>query len=186
MKRAQRRMPGAAAALAIGVVIGWGLDHLPRPVPVARAHGGDRWGDSIVTTGPVLLRYDEGAKVQIPLEAVYYLDYKAGRLLATVPSFRQSFGPARLLDKFAERDLAADFKIDVENGPRPHFLMATGALGAYSDGWAPLYVVETVTNQVAVYKIQQQQVGAVSKPKFELVEIRPVGPGEAPAAAAQR
>lgn len=185
MTRSQRRVPGAVT-LAIGVVIGWGLDHLPSPSPVVRAHGGDRWGDSIVATGPVLVRYDEGTKVQIPLEAIYYLDYKAGRLLATVPAFRQSFGPAKLLDTFAERDLAADFKIDVDNGPKPHFLMTTGSLGAYSDGWAPLYVFESTTNQVAVYKIQQQMVGAVSRPKFELIEIRPIGPALAAAATAPR
>ena len=30
-------------------------------------------------------------------------------------------------------------------GPRPHFLMTTGALGQYSEGWAPLFVFETTT-----------------------------------------
>ena len=54
------------------------------------AGAGDRSGESIVATGPVLVRYDEAAKAPIPLEAVYFLDYKGGRLLATVPTFRQT------------------------------------------------------------------------------------------------
>jgi hypothetical protein len=169
-----RRIPGALA-LAIGVAIGWGLDHIPNAQSVVRAHGGDRWGDSILTTGPVLVRYNEGTKVQLALDAIYYLDYKAGRLLATVPAFQQSFGPAKMLDNFAERDLVADFKLDADNGPRPHFLMTTGALGTYNEGWSPLYVFESTTNQVAIYKVQQQTVGATSQPKFELVEIRSIG-----------
>ncbi len=82
---------------------------------------------------------------------------------------------------FAERDLPTDFKIDLGRTKiRPHWLMTTGALGAYSDGWAPLYVFETITGQVAVYKIEQQQVGISSRPKFELVEIRPIRPGTVP------
>ena len=44
----------------------------------------------------------------------------------------------------------------------PKFKMTTGALGAYSEGWAPLYVFETVTNQVAVYRVSQQSVGTVT------------------------
>ena len=107
----------------------------------------------------MLVRYNEGTKVQIPQDALYYLDYKGGRLLATIPSFRQSVGATQMLDRFAERDLVADFKIDLDNGPRPHFLMTTGALGSYSEGWAPLFVFESTTNQVAVYKLTQQNGG---------------------------
>ena len=60
-----------------------------RPAPL-RAGAGDRSGESIVATGPVLVRYDEGVKSPMPLDAVYFLDYKAGRLLATIPTYRQS------------------------------------------------------------------------------------------------
>lgn len=172
MMTAPRRLP-SALVLTIGLALGWVMGHVPAPMAnKVQASGGDRSGESIVATGPILLRYNEGTKVQIPLDAIYYLDYKGGRLLATVPSYRQSFGPAKLLDEFAERDLVADFKLDLDNGPRPHFLMTTGALGTYSDGWAPLFVFETTTNQVAVYKVAQQMVGAQSVPKFELVELR--------------
>ena len=115
-----------------------------------------------MATGPVMIRYDEGNKVQIPLEALYFLDYKGGRLIGTIPSIHQTVGARATSDAFAERDLVADFKLDLDNGPRPHFLMTTGSLGSYSAGWAPLYVFETTTNQLAVYRIQQQTVGTTA------------------------
>jgi len=161
--------------LAAGVIIGWGVASVPGPRAIVLANGGDRSGESMIATGPVLVRYDEGRKVQISQDALYYLDYGSGHLFATVPSFRQSSGPAKVLDNFAERDLVADFKIDLDNGARPRFMMTTGALGAYSEGWAPLFVFETTTNQVAAYKVQQQTVGLTTKHKFELIEIRPIG-----------
>ena len=76
--------------LGLGLVLGWGLARI-RPAPL-RAAGGDRSGESIVATGPVMVRYDEGIKIQIPQDALYYLDYKGGRLLATVPSIHQTVG----------------------------------------------------------------------------------------------
>ncbi len=168
-----RRGIPSAITLAFGLALGWGWASLPRPV--ARASGGDRWGESILMSGPVLVRYNEGTKVQIPQDALYYLDYKGGRLLATIPSFRhQSPEAIKMLDRFAERDLVADFKIDLDNGPRPHFLMTTGALGSYSEGCSPLFVFESTTNQVAVYTLTQQTVGICSQPNFELVELRSI------------
>jgi hypothetical protein len=158
-------------ALLVGVFLGWALASF-RPTPL-HAGAGDRSGEAIVATGPVLLRYDEGAKAAIPLDAIYLLDYKGGRLLATVPSFRQTASSTRIIDSFEERDLVADFRLDLDTGPRPRFLMTTGSLGAYTVGWAPLYVFETTTNQVAVYRMQaQQKTGASSRARFELVEVR--------------
>jgi hypothetical protein len=179
----ERSRSSTAAALAAGVVLGWILASFPRPTPTIRAEGGDRWGDTIVATGPVMIRYDERLKTALKQDALYYLDYRGGRLIGTIPSFHQSAGGARLIDTFAERDLVADFKLDAEAGPRPHFLMTTCELGAYSLGWAPLMVFETTSNQVATYRLQQQTVGTSTKPVFELVEVRSVAaPVAAPAA----
>src|SRR5271170_7056576 len=75
------RVP-TALALLMGVFLGWGLSSF-RPVPL-RASAGDRSGEAIVATGPILMQYDETAKAVIPLEALYFLDYKGGRLLGTV------------------------------------------------------------------------------------------------------
>jgi hypothetical protein len=134
-----------------------------------------------VATGPSLIRYDEGRKIQVPLEALYFLDYKAAKLVGTVPSLRQTTGNSRYLGAFAERDLVADFKLDLDNGPRPHFLMTTGSLGTYSGGWAPLYVFETTSNQLAVYRIQQQTVGTTANTSLELLEVRPLSRTAEPA-----
>lgn len=158
------------ALLVLGLLLGWGLANI-RPAQI-RAGGGDRSGESIVATGPILIRYDEGNKVQIPLEALYLLDYKGGRLLGTVPSLHGTVGTSRYIGAFAERDLVADFKLDLDNGPRPHFLMTTGSLGSYSAGWAPLYVFETTTNQLAIYRIHQQTVGTTASARLELIELR--------------
>jgi hypothetical protein len=167
-----------ALTLAAGVVLGWGFT-VSRP-PALRASGGDRWDESILTSGPTFVRYNEGSKVQVAQDAIYFLDYRAGKLVATIPTIRQSVGPAKVIEGFAERDLVADFHLDVDTGPRPHFLMTTGSMssgagGAYGDGWAPLFVLETTTRQVAAYKIQQQTIGAASQPRLELMEVRPFG-----------
>ncbi len=175
MVLSRSRIP-SAVFLVVGLLMGWGLATI-RPAQV-RAGGGDRSGDSIVATGPVLIRYDEGSKVQIPLEAIYLLDYKSGRLLGTVPSLHGTVGTSRYLGPFAERDLVADFKVDLDNGPRPHFVMTTGALGAYSAGWAPLYVFETTTSQLVIYRILQQTVGTTASTRLELVEKRSLAKGE--------
>jgi hypothetical protein len=156
--------------LVLGSLLGCGLANI-RPAQI-RAGGGDRSGESIVATGPVMVRYDEGNKVQIPLEALYVLDYKGGRLMGTIPSHHQTVGGTQYFGPFAERDLVADFKLDLDNGPRPHFLMTTGSLGTYNAGWAPLYVFETSTSQLAIYRIHQQSVGTAARARFELIEMR--------------
>ena len=160
-----------ALALVAGLVMGFALASW-RPIPL-HAGAGDRSGESIVATGPVLVRYDEAAKGPIALDAVYFLDYKGGRLLGAVPAYQQTNTSTRLIESFSERDLVADFKLDLDTGPRPRFLMTTGSLGPYSDGWAPLYVFETNTSQVAIYRMQvQYTIGKTSRPRFDLVEVR--------------
>jgi hypothetical protein len=167
------RIPTIAGAIA-GVFLGWILASF-RPAPL-RASAGDRAGESVVATGPIMVRFDEGTKSAIPTDALYYLDYKRGRLLATIPTYRQTTKALNLIDTFEERDLVADFKLDLDTGQRPRFLMTTGSLGAYTEGWAPLYVFETTTNQLAIYRLQTQQtVGKPSRSRFELVELRSIG-----------
>jgi hypothetical protein len=158
-------------ALGAGVVLGWALSAF-HATPM-QASAGDRGGECVVATGPVLQQYDDNTKAAIPLDALYFLDYKGGRLLATVPSFRSDGSNTQLLDRFAERDLVADFKLDLEGGARPRFLMTTGSLGRYSAGWAPLFVFETTTGQVAVYRMQVgQSYGSKEPAQFDLVELR--------------
>lgn len=159
-------------ALGTGIVLGWLLSVFqPRTM---QGSSGDRAGECVLATGPVLQQYDDSTKAPIPLDAVYFLDYKGGRLLATVPSYRAEGTKTRLLDGFAERDLVADFKLDLGRGVRPRFLMTTGSLGRFSAGWAPLYVFETTTGQVAVYRMQVGgSYGSSAPGQFELLEVRP-------------
>jgi hypothetical protein len=172
----QIRMPTVLTVLC-GVVLGWTLAGI-RPTPL-RASAGDRWGDSVVATGPVMIRFDEGTKSAVATDALYFLDYTGARLLATIPTYRQTTKSLNLIDGFEERDLIADFKLDLD-GPNksPHFLMTTGSLGAYTEGWAPLYVFETTTRRVGIYRLQTQQtVGKPTRPRFELVELRSFAAG---------
>jgi hypothetical protein len=166
-------------ALLIGAFVGWALASF-RPTPL-HAGAGDRSGEAIVASGPVLVRYDETAKGPLALDALYFLDYKAGRLIATVPTYQQTNSSMHVLDTFTERDLVSDFKLDLDTGPRPRFLMTTGSLGPYTSGWAPLYVFETTTNQVGVYRMQVQlTIGKASKPTFDMIELRSYGKTGAP------
>lgn len=141
--------------------------------PAAHAAGGagDRLGETIIATGPVLVLFDEASKAAIPLDALYILDYKSGRLRASLPTFRQSTASTTIIESFLDRDLATDFKIDLDRGPRPHFLMTTGSLGPFTAGWAPLYVIETATNQLGVYRLNIQTTPGRSGPsQFELLQ----------------
>ena len=163
-----------------GLVMGWALAS-PRWQPLRASSEGRAGGDEpLLATGPAFLTYNEGAKTQVAQDAVYYLDYRAGKLLATIPQVKPSGSGGKLIDAFAERDLVADFKLDNTPGPQPHFLMTTGSISTgsnnrYGDGWAALYVVETTTRQIAAYKVDQTQVGARSKLKFEILDVRPLG-----------
>lgn len=160
-----------ALALGTGIVLGWLLAAFqPRSM---QGSSGDRAGECVLATGPVLQQYDDSTKASIPLDAVYFLDYKGGRLLATIPTYRAEGTKTQILDGFAERDLVADFKLDLGAGARPRFLMTTGSLGRYSAGWAPLYVFETTSGQVAVYKMQVGGAyGSGAPGQFELLEVR--------------
>lgn len=162
--------------LLAGLGIGWAAAG-GRPQPL-HATGADRWDESILAAGPSFIKYNETSKIQVAQDAIYFLDYRLGKLMATVPSMQQIGGKAKYVQAFAERDLAADFKLDLNSGPKPHFLMTTGSMASvagnsYSDGGAPLFVFETSTRQIGVYKIQQQMIGASSQVRCDLLEMKP-------------
>jgi hypothetical protein len=172
-----------AFVLLVGLIAGWSLS-LVRPTPL-HAGAGDRYEETILATGPVLVRYDEATKSPISLDALYLLDYRGGRLLASLPTYRQSTSSTTIVESFVERDLVADFKLDLDTGRPPHFMMTTGSLGPYTAGWAPLYVVETTSNQMAVYRIHlQESSGKSSRPKFELVQLKSYAESKIPKPAA--
>ena len=87
-----------------------------------------------MATGPVLVRYDNATKAPIPLDALYLLDNRTGRLQASLPIFRQSGQSTTIIESFVARDLAVDFKVDFNRGESPRFLMTTGSLGPHTAG----------------------------------------------------
>ena len=105
------------------------------------------------------VRYNEGTKVQVPQDALYYLDYKAGRLLATVPSF-QPVGRGGQDDRHVRRARPGRRLQDRPGQRTPPPLPDDHRLARQLQrGWSPLFVFESTTNQVAVYKLIQQQSG---------------------------
>lgn len=180
MHRFRRRAALPAIGLAVGLVLGWTFATL-RPVAVLADRGGSS-GEDLIASGPVMIQHDRGNDIQVEHDAVYYLDYKGGRLMASVPSLTRTAGNDRMLETFVERDLVADFHL-APGSAEPHFLMTTGTLGALNGAWAPLYVFETSSKQVAVYRLTPQQVGTVPMPKFELLELKSLAKIPAPSQA---
>lgn len=164
-----RRLPlSFGIVLLAGVGIGWGLAGGGSPRRLL-ANGADRWGDRAIAAGPIAME-PMTRDVYVPLDALYYLNYSTGKLLATVPSIRQVGTGSQVLTDFAERDLLADFA--VKPGTNPRFLMTTTSLGSHGAGWAPLMVIETETGQIATYKVTVQVTAGSTRPVFALLDRR--------------
>lgn len=164
------RMLGTIGATAIGLVIGLALSGGGEPI---RAGGSDRIDDSALAAARIATQQHPTLKTSSPQDVIYYLDYKAGRLLAAVPAYRQFGDRVTILGEFAHRDLVADFRLPA--GVTPHFLMTEAELGVSSPGTA-LFVVETATRQIATYMAEQPFAGSTREhaPKLNLVELRPL------------
>jgi hypothetical protein len=158
--------------LVVGMFLGWII--AGGRTPTLFAHGGDRRGESALLTGPISTEHNERLKVQITNDAIYYLNYSKGLLLTAVPSSQQTSAATNVLSEFAERDLVQDFQLSAQ--AHPHFLMTTGTMGALSDGWAPLYVFETTTGQVGIYRVIPQATATSTKPVFQLLERKRADP----------
>jgi hypothetical protein len=152
--------------LGFGLALGLGIGLTRNQSPALLAGAGDRSGDSVVVTGPISMQVNPGTNVVFRQDALYFLDYKGGRLLASIPEQLQVGGKTQVLGNFAERDLVNDFRLSP--GITPKFLMTVGELGMSGFGWAPLYVFETSSKQVAVYRVQSSGQG----PQFDLLEIK--------------
>lgn len=98
--------------------------------------GNDRFEDYILCTGPVTLQ-----PTRVPLDGVWLLDYRTGRLLGTV--IDRAHGK---IMSWAEVDLVNEFGVPPRQNV--HFLMTTGTI---AEGQAALYVAETSTGKLGVY-----------------------------------
>ncbi|HZT79547.1 MAG TPA: hypothetical protein VFA26_04980, partial [Gemmataceae bacterium] len=97
----------------------------------------DRHEDYVMCTGLVSIR--PGA----PTEGVWLLDYRAGKLLATVIDRSQG-----KIVGWAELDLVAEFNFAPK--ANVHFLMSTGQI---SLSQSALYLAETTTGRIGVYTL---------------------------------
>jgi hypothetical protein len=127
----------AAAALAIGVAVGWTFKSAAPPTPVyaSTAMGADNFA---VATGLV----DEG------IEAFYFLDFLTGTLKATVINTRQAGFAA-----YFEYKISQDFGA----GRSPKYLLVTGEAniprgrGRSQLARSVVYVTEATTGQMVAY-----------------------------------
>lgn len=128
------RMGFLAAGMLLGAVGMLVLNGLPRQAQAATL---DRHEDFIMCTGPVSIYPG------VPLEGVWLLDYKAGKLLGTVIDRTH----AKVIS-WAEVDLVSEFGIEPKQNV--HFMMTTGNI---SPGQAALYLAEVATGKIGVYSM---------------------------------
>lgn len=152
-----------AAGLILGTVLGGGRGR------VLEAGGGDRPDAAIVSAGAIGVERNPQLEVQVDKDAVYYLNYSKGRLLAAVPLQRQTAAATQVLSEFAETDLVRDFRL--APGTNPHFTMTPGRLGiSDGQGAAVLYVFETTTGQLGIYRAEASLTASSSRPLLRLLE----------------
>jgi hypothetical protein len=126
-----------------------------RPVWAAN----DRHEDYIMATGPVTMG------PRITTDAVWLLDYRAGKLLGTIVD--RAFGKVH---NWAEVDLVQQFNIAPKQNV--HFLMTTGTEVA---GQTPLYVTEVNTGRFGIYTMGPRRDGRPGLEIFrhDLTSFRP-------------
>lgn len=161
-----RKLP-TLVTLAIGLALGWALATVS--TPPLRAGGVDRLDDWAVASGRILNQFTGQNRPPLVQDAIYFLNYNGGYLMAAIPAARYGGGGAQVLSDFAERDLMADFQL--APNADAHFLMATGQT---MEGWEPLVVFETKTGQVATYRVTTLSPTQPGKPRFDLLERRPI------------
>lgn len=163
--KSQRKI---AAVFTLGFGVGWATGHLPVPTRGVQALAPENADQSMLTSLVVQMDYNDARKVQIPIEALVYLDYRRGKLVGTIPEQFQIGQQARVLSNFTERDLVEDFQM--EPGKSPRFLVSAISSGAMTDGAQFLAVLEAQSRQTRIYKLGFQQSGVDFKPQFSLVE----------------
>jgi hypothetical protein len=150
-----RRLFWLLAGLVLGVVGAFLYFGATKPAQAATA---DRYEDFILATGRV--SFFPG----FDLDGVWLLDYRTGKLLATVVD--------RLNGKianWAEVDLVTEFGIQPKQNV--HFMMSTGNI---SQGQAALYLAETNTGRFGVYTMgpRPDGRGGVAIRRHDLVLFR--------------
>ncbi len=118
----------------------------------------DRFEDYVLCTGSAAVN------PRVPVDAVWLLDYRAGKLLGTIIDRNQG-----KISGWAEVDLVTEFGLPPRQNV--HFLMTTGMIG---QGQAALYVAETTTGKFAVYTmgVRADNQPGVQIKRHDLVSFR--------------
>jgi hypothetical protein len=123
--------------LFVGLVLGAAGAMLGLSSPqIAQARPNDRFEDYVICTGACAVN------PRSPLDGVWLLDYRTGKLMGTV--IDRNVG-GKILG-WAEVDLTSEFNIAPKQPA--HFMMTTGTITA---GQAALYVAEVTTGKFGVY-----------------------------------
>lgn len=144
--------------VAAGVVIGAVAAGVFLARPKLALAGNDRFEDYIISTGAV------AGPGRNPTDGVWLLDYRSGKLLATV--IDRTTGK---IVGWGEADLVSEFNIAPRQGV--HFVMTTGLV---AHGQSALYIAETTTGKLGVYSIGPRPGGepGVAIIKHDLVNFR--------------
>jgi len=123
--------------LGLGVILGAVGAFFALSSPrTAEARPNDRFEDFVICTGACAVN------PRSPLDGVWLLDYRTGKLMGTVID-RNTGGK---IVGWAEVDLATEFNVAPKSPA--HFLMTTGTITA---GQAALYIAEVTTGKFGVY-----------------------------------
>ena len=128
------RVPASRACwlLVLGLLLGWRMATI-RPAPLAGRRG-DRRANRSWPPARSWSATTRGTRSRSRSRPSITWITRAGGCWRRFPRSIRPSGRRTISSAFAERDLVADFKLDLDNGPRPHFLMTTGSLGTYGDG----------------------------------------------------
>jgi hypothetical protein len=149
------RMSGLMFGLIIGVALGIvGTAFCIGPIRQAVLHnnhhphelhagGSDRYEDYIMCTGAASVNQ------KVPTDGVWLLDYRGGKLLATV--IDKTSGK---ITGWADLDLPTEFGIPPKQNV--HFMMTTGTI---TQGQSALYVAETNSGKFGVYTLGPDATG---------------------------
>ena len=133
-----------------------------------RASTSDRYQDYVMCTGAVSIN------PRLQTDGVWLLDYRSGKLLATVVDKSQG-----KIVGWTEVNLADEFKLQPLQDV--HFIMTTGYI---AQGMSALYVAETSTGKFGVYSMGPAANGSgISINRHDLTSFRNVQPAVQPAAA---
>ncbi|MBX7103449.1 MAG: hypothetical protein K1X57_05185 [Gemmataceae bacterium] len=128
-----RTFPTLICGISLGVLATAGFHFCSRPAQAAN----DRSENYIICTGM------SGVNPRSPLDGVWLLDHKQGKLMATLVD--RSAGK---VTGFAEMDLLRVFGVSPSQGV--NFVMTTGTI---TPGQSALYLVETTSGKFGVFTL---------------------------------